>query len=231
MAAPTLQNSPGRGIQALLTGLIITLLLLSGCALPLREHHLPPTCQGEACQFTAKESAWPIVVWPGKTSDYQLGPFVINLPQTALSERDDQHIILFLDKNAAIQLKLITSTDFDFKFNENQFHKSRYSVRDYVELLFSHTSTEPESGNTIADRYIWRMAMANKQDYFEHGGPLHVATKNNISLYWSRVYLGQMSYMGFITDQRYPDIVLAVYGYHLPETLYKATIAGILQKD
>ncbi len=231
MATPTLQNPSRRRAQTLLTGLLITTLLLTGCALPLREQHLPTTCQGEACQYTAAKSPWPIVVWPGKTRDYQLGPFSINLPETALSESDEHHIMLFLDKNEAVQLKLVASADFDFKFHSDQFEKSRYAVTDYIDLLFTQPATAQEPDAQMADRYIWRMAMANKQDYFEHGGPLHKANKNNVSLYWSRVYLGQMSYLGFITDRRHPDIALAVYGYHLPETLFKAVLAGIIQKE
>ncbi|MGY0217986.1 hypothetical protein ACWJJH_11500 [Endozoicomonadaceae bacterium StTr2] len=230
MATSTLQNPSRRGTRYLLTLLAAASLLLAGCA-PFREGHLPAPCEGDACSYTATEEAWPLAVWPGKTKTEQLGPFVIDLPVTALSDHDAQQVTLYLSKNEAIRVKLVEAEDFDFRGLKNLFASSHYSVRDYADLLFTQKAAGSDPDTELADRYIWRMAMANKQDYFTQGGPLHQTHKQGTTLYWSPVKLGQMTFMGFITSQQTEDKILAVYGYNVPETVFKAILAGIIQKD
>ncbi|WP_163832443.1 hypothetical protein [Spartinivicinus ruber] len=183
-------------------------------------------CQSVVCNEVAVFKPYPILMGLEQAEIIQTPAFKLKVP--VYGEMHQSTLIrkqIVYQNQTGILIEQVAEKDFVLAI-PRAFSKSQFRVSNYPEIMFLKTAQQPEPTGYY-ERYIWRLALTNKGNYFNSGN-FYISKKSGIDLYHAEVKVGPITDMVFVTVATNPDILLKIYNYGLDPETFSNVLASIV---
>ncbi|MCX4028088.1 hypothetical protein H0A36_09450 [Endozoicomonas sp. SM1973] len=183
-------------------------------------------CKAEVCNDIAVTRSYPKLEFSEQTEVVKTPVFKLQVPingtihKSTLTKKQ-----IVYPNHTGLLVEQVEEKDFMLDIPK-AFSKSRFKVSDYPAIMFLNRLQQPEPADYY-DRYIWRLALANKGNYF-NSGRFYISKMNDFNLYHAEVQVGPITDMVFITVKDAPDVLLKIYNYGLDKEVFNKVLASVV---
>lgn len=210
-------------------GVVALCLLLTACVgIPLLLK-TDQYCKAEVCNDVAEAKPYPKLEFLEQTDIVKTPVFKLQVPTNGTIHKSTlTRKQIVYQNHIGLLIEQIEEKDFMLDIPK-AFSKSQFKVSDYPAIMFLNTVQHPEPTDYY-DRYIWRLALINKGNYFS-SGRFYISKINGFNLYHAEVQVGPITDMVFATVKDTPDVLLKIYNYGLDREVFNKILASIVSTN
>lgn len=146
--------------------ILVLFFLLSGCVGLPKLLRTDQYCQSVVCNASAIVKPYPTSGFTEKTQTIYLQSFKLNVPVGGrVHEATSIRKQIVYQNHIGLLVQEIREEDFELDVPQ-AFSKGQFKIIDYPAIMFLNTAQQPDPSDYY-DRYIWRLALNNKGNYFK----------------------------------------------------------------